>query len=69
MPPMTYTDFQQYCARFGFIETPITEPQFDHCVGCGLSMNEIYGVASDVFAGFDFSAAVSANFYQEYDNA
>lgn len=61
MPSMTYTEFQQYCARFGFIETPITEHQFNHCVDAGLSDEGIYGVACDVLADIDFDAAVAGN--------
>lgn len=66
---MKYSEFQQYCARFGFIETPITEEQFDHCVSLGLSDQGIYGVACDVLADIEFHTAVGANLYEELHNA
>lgn len=69
MPPMTYPDFQQYCARFGFVDTPLTQEEFNHCVDAGLDDEGIYGVACDVLAAIDFDAAVAGNLYQEYDNA
>jgi len=65
---MTYAEFQQYCSRFGFIEAPLTEEQFDHCVDAGLSDQGIYGVACDVMADIEFNAAVCGNFFAEIDH-
>ena len=66
---MTYAEFQQYCARFGFTETPITEDQFDHCVDAGLSEDGIYAVACDVLADIEFNAAVACSLFAESNDA
>jgi hypothetical protein len=66
---MTYSEFQQYCARFGFIDTPLTEDQFDHCVDVGLSIEGMYNVACDIAGDIEFNTAVSGNLYQGYDDA
>jgi hypothetical protein len=65
---MDYQEFQSYCARMGFTDTPITRDQFDHCVEAGLSDEGIYGVACDVSADIEFNAAVSGNLYQETES-
>lgn len=67
--PMTYADFQQYCARFGFIEMPLTEKQFNYCVETGLSDDAIYGVACDVLADVEFETAVIVNRMEDVSNA
>ena len=66
---MTYTDFQQYCARMGFVDTPLTQKEFNYCVETGLSDDAIYGVACDVLADVDFETAVIVNRMEDIANA
>jgi hypothetical protein len=55
---MSYSDFQQYCASNGFINTPITDQEYWTLIGNGLQMYYIYSVACDVNAGFSFQEAM-----------
>ena len=52
---MTFPEFQQYLARYGFTYTPITPDQYAFLVDSGHDVDSCYGIACDVAAGFDFS--------------
>ena len=52
---MTYSEFQQYLASYGFISTPITSDKYAFLVDSGHDVDSCYGIACDVAAGFDFS--------------
>jgi len=53
--PMTFPEFQQYLARYGFTYTPITSDQYTFLVDSGHDIDSCYGIACDVAAGYDFS--------------
>ena len=52
---MTFPEFQQYLARYGFTYTPITSDQYAFLVDSGHDINSCYGIACDVAAGYEFS--------------
>jgi len=52
---MTYPEFQQYLASYGFTDTPITSDQYAFLVDSGHDVDSCYGIACDVAAGYDFS--------------
>ena len=55
---MTYYTFQQLCARYGFVETPLTETQFSAALAVTTDRDELYGLACDVAAGFSFNSGL-----------
>ena len=59
-PTPQYTDFQSILARFGFTETPITEMGFDELIGVGFSLDDCYGIACDISAGFPPDESIAA---------
>ncbi len=55
---MTYIDFQQYCAKYGFTYTPLNISQFNKAVGQLGDIDSIYSVACDVACGFGFTESL-----------
>lgn len=58
---MSYTEFQQYMARYGFVSCPLSELQFNEALAYGATVDQLYGIACDVNAGVAFSLACRAN--------
>ena len=55
---MSYSDFQQYCANYGFINTPITNEEYWTLIGNGFTLDDIYSIACDVNVGFSMELAI-----------
>jgi len=52
---MTFPEFQQYLASYGFISTPITSDQYAFLFDSGHDVDSCYSIACDVAAGYEFS--------------
>lgn len=57
---MAYAEYQAYMARYGFIECPLTEEQFNEA-SAKLHEDDLYGLGCDVNAGVDFHVAMKIN--------
>ena len=54
-----YAEYQQYCARYSSVITPLNEEQFNEVADrCAL---EVYAIGCDVHCGIPFKAAKGAN--------
>ena len=58
---MTYDEFVQYMARYGFIGCPLTLNQYIIAKDVSDDIDFLYGLACDVNAGIDFGNALIAN--------
>ena len=58
---MTYDEFTQYLAKYGFINNPLSQEQFKKCHDNTLSLEGVYGIACDMCAGIDFDRAYEIN--------
>lgn len=54
---MSYTDYQQQCAFYGFTTTPLTEEEFDRALAA-VGADEVYSVGLDVEAGFELETLI-----------
>jgi hypothetical protein len=56
---MTYKEFSEYLAKYGFIANPIDEKRYEKIAN--LSLDALYGIVCDVNAGISFARAVAIN--------
>lgn len=58
---MTYDEYRQYMAKYGFVNCPLTEDQYREAHELGATGDDMYGIGCDVNAGVDFYVAVKLN--------
>lgn len=61
MSDISYAEFQEYMANYGFPNCPLSEEQFNEARNLGALDDDMYGIACDVNAGIDFHVAVKLN--------
>ena len=47
-------------ARYGFLRCPLSDRMIRHCVSAGLTLDQVYGVGCDVYAGWSFRESFEA---------
>ena len=47
---MTYKELQAECAKYGLINTPMTEEQFKDCKAKNLTIDDCYSICCDINA-------------------
>ena len=57
---MAYSDLKDTCAFYGFTYCPLTESEYDTLASMGLSIDDIYMVANDVWAGYTIEESLAA---------
>ena len=57
---MTYKEFQQYLAKYGFLKTPMSEEEYASLKD--YSDYSCYRIACDLTNGLSFNEALEANF-------
>jgi hypothetical protein len=66
---MTYLEFKQYCARYGFTSTFLCFIEYDNLQRLGYSGDTIYCIECDLQAGFTLSEALDYHINKESCNA
>lgn len=58
---MTYREYQQYMAKYGFSACPLLESEFTFAKESGATDDQLYGIGCDVSAGIRLQRAIEIN--------
>jgi len=47
-------------AKYGFLQCPLSDRMIRHCVSAGLTLDQVYSVGCDVYAGWSFRESFEA---------
>ena len=47
-------------AKYGFIACPLSPRMIQHCIHAGFTIDQIYSIGCDVYAGWSFRESIDA---------
>lgn len=57
---ITHDEVYNLFAKYGFAGCPLSDRRISYCINAGFSLDQIYSVGCDVYAGFSFLESFDA---------
>ena len=57
---ITHDEVHRLFAKYGFVCCPLSYRRISYCINAGFSLDQIYSVGCDVYAGFSFLESFDA---------